>query len=214
MNELEEKHRSEFRNSNIRLCEQLRPRIELIKIAKGKDDRSGLYNVGIIFNNKMSEILHHYYKRDVNFFTDNIISNAIYDYLSLLRDTAVLELECYLKNYVIVHNRIAVIKPNMSDNLDMYRDYIEDIHSFNLSNDIPKILKDYINTLVDIDDNYRYYYINNVEKFIKSIKELLEQLELQHLYDECERIITVEAVRCAALIYQKESERNEKVYRQ
>ena len=200
----EVKNKLHFREYIFDLADQIRLRVELIKKAKGKDrSRTGMYNIGIIFNNKMSEILHYYYEREIPFFNDAVLSMAIYDYLDHLNQEGIYIINDYMKHNVKVIDKYSILINDNYPGIDRYKELTDSIYEFDITKDIPIALKGFLKYNIDNSSNFRSMYMNNIDNILEDVKISLEELELTDLNDICEKIIKDEVVRCGAMIYDK-----------
>ena len=202
MNKVEENHKKQFRDKALSISDQVRPRIEVIKKAKSKDaNKNGLYNIGTIYNNKMSEILHYYYKRNLPFFDESIISNSIDEYLDFNMKKGVGILNAYMNKCVYVADVYAVIANNDQELLDSYKDVTELIYDFDIKKDILDAVQFLLNTNIEKDPNFRYAYLRYYKEIVREAKTIMEKLDLE------DRIVTVEdelqagTAKCLSLVY-------------
>ena len=203
MNSIEEvKNKTHFREYISDIAEQIRVRIEMIKKAKGKDrSRIGMYNIGIIFNNKMSEILHYYYEREIPFFNDAVLSMAIYDYLDHFSQEGIAIINDYMRHNVRVLDQYSILINDNYPGIDKYKSLTDSLYDFDITEDIPIALKGFLKFNIDSSSNFRSMFMNNIDNIIEDIKISLEELELTDFNDTCEKIVKDEAVRCGALMY-------------
>lgn len=198
----EVKNKLHFREYISDIAEQIRVRIEMIKKAKGKDrSRIGMYNIGIIFNNKMSEILHYYYEREIPFFNDAVLSMAIYDYLDHFSQEGISIINDYMRHNVRVLDQYSILINDNYPGIDRYNELTDNIYDFDITKDIPIALKGFLKFNIDSSSNFRSMFMNNIDNIIEDIKVSLEELELTDFNDTCEKIVKDEAVRCGALMY-------------
>ena len=197
MNKEEIKNRNKFRKVVSERCEFVRPRIDMIKNASGKDlNRGGLYNAGILYNNKMSEILHYYYKREVPFFNSSLISEIIYDHLTDLLNKAISELDTYMKDNVYAVDTFSLIKSDNNPGLLYYKEYCDQIWEFDITKEIPTILDEYLRKYIDSDNTFRYAFISHVKDYMDDVRKSLLELELENQYYECEKVIDEAGMYC------------------
>ena len=208
MDKIEIDHKNNFRDSTFKMCEEIRPRIELIKRAKGNDiNRSGIHNAGITLNNKMSEILHYYYEKNVPFFTDSLISNAIYDYLYNNLVKAVSELNQYMMENVIAVDCVSMLRSDNHSGLIYYKEYTDKIYEFDLKKDIPMAIESFLSFNMETSELFNYAYLKSVKEIIDEVKEGLEELDLMELYDECESILEHKAGECVVNVYDNQKKK-------
>ena len=106
-------------------------------------------NISIIYNNKISEILHYFYDRNVAFFTnDSVLKSAIYSYLSTNYQRG---LEAFTK----------YTKRKSQKYLDTYYDSINIISRFDIENDLITVLEYYIEKELMSLSEYRTVLAND-----------------------------------------------------
>ena len=67
-----------FRKSLSKDCDDTRKMIKTISEIYSRYGLCGsMYNVSIIYNNKLSEVLHHYYKYNRDFFNGSFLSHIV-----------------------------------------------------------------------------------------------------------------------------------------
>ena len=202
MNKVEEDHKKNFRENTLLIADQVRPRIEVIKKAKSKDtNKNGLYNIGIIFNNKMSEILHYYYVRNLPFFDESIISNSIYEYLDFNMKKGVGILNQYMQKCVYVADVYAVIAKNDQPLLDSYKDTTELIYEFDIKKNVFEAVQFLLNTNIEKDPNFRYAYLRFYKEIVNEAKEIMKKLDLEESILDVEDELEASTFKCLSLVY-------------
>ena len=102
----------------------------------------GMYNVSIIYNNKLSEVLHEYYKYDMKFFEKNLLSHIILVYLDDLYVEARLILDGIIKRMRMIGVRDYAFNRDMivSSGIERYKELTDQIFEFDLKKDVDKCM--------------------------------------------------------------------------
>ena len=207
MRKYEESKKNAFRDDVSNKCDFVRPRLDLIKSATGEDaNRKSLYNVGILYNNKISEILHYYYARDIDFFTDGIVAGLVHEYLENLTVDAMKILDKYMEENVDAVDRYSRIKRRDNPGLQHYKELCDKVYEFDITKDLPMVLKEKIQSATD-DKKVAIIYLARFKATLDLLRKELLSLNLEDSYYDCEDIMTSEANRCADLINGKQKVR-------
>ncbi len=207
MRKYEESKKNAFRDDVSIKCDFVRPRLDLIKSATGEDaNRKSLYNVGILYNNKISEILHYYYARDIDFFTDGIVAGLVHEYLEKLTVDAMKILDKYMEENVDAVDKYSRIKRSDNPGLQYYKEYCDKVFEFDITKDIPMVLKETIQSAID-DKKVAIIYIARFKSTLDVLRKELLSLNLEDSYYDCEDIMTSAANKCADLINGKQKVR-------
>lgn len=207
MRKYEESKKNAFRDDVSKKCDFVRPRLDLIKSATGEDaNRKSLYNVGILYNNKISEILHYYYARDIDFFTDGIVAGLVHEYLENLTVDAMKILDKYMEENVDAVDRYSRIKRRDNPRLKHYKELCDKVYEFDITKDLPMVLKEKIQSATD-DKKVAIIYLARFKATLDLLRKELLSLDLEDSYYDCEDIMTSEANRCADFINGKQKVR-------
>ena len=212
MRKHEESKKNAFRDDVSNKCDFVRPRLDLIKSATGEEpNRKSLYNVGILYNNKISEILHYYYERDIDFFTDGLVAGLVHEYLENLTVDAINILDKYMEENVDAIDKYSRIKRSDNPRLKHYKELCDKVYEFDITKDLPMVLKEKLQSATQ-DKKIAIIYIAKFKATLYVLRKELESLNLEDSYYECEDILTSEAKKCAALINGKQKVRKYETY--
>ena len=114
--------------------------IEFIKPFCSKIGANGMHNVAIMFNNKISEMVHIYHEHDMEFFKDGLVNESVYDYLTTAEDECVNILKSII-NYIRTKK---IIFPSTDEYLknmiQRYNDISDEMYAFDLKEDFNQAL--------------------------------------------------------------------------
>lgn len=165
-----------FRKSLSKDCDDTRKMIKTISEIYSRYGLCGsMYNVSIIYNNKLSEVLHHYYKYNRDFFNGSFLSHIVIKYLDDLHMEARLLLDGIIKRI-----RVIGIKGIISSSPDpivvycikRYKELTDQIFEFDLKTDVDKCLNSF-----SMKKSVEGIILNKE----LTLKELLPDLETLHI---------------------------------
>ena len=148
---------AKIRNDLIIQDQETRKALDSIKPLFAAHGANGMHNVSIMFNNKLSEILHEYYKVGLELFDGGFLDGVVFNYI----------LDAYSECINILDEILIYLKTNKifypSNNahvIGLIRKYInisEGLYAFDLKNNLDKAIFSYSIShmkkgyLIDID---------------------------------------------------------------
>lgn len=135
----------DFRIHNEAVITAVRKALDLIRDAHGKDEsRNGLYNIGIVYNNKMMELTRIQNQSGVDFFGDDTVCQIVRDHLSNILVRALGYLDKYVEvNVSTYYDDFAILKSDNRKELRYYRELTNVISDFDMKQQLPDIIAGY-----------------------------------------------------------------------
>lgn len=134
-----------------------------------------LYNIMILFNNKLSEVLHDYYKYDHEFFNESLVSNSIFNYIISKAIAGVVELD----KVIVLETKMKKSNAHVIN----YQKLCDEIFEFDYKKDLKDAFIFHMNELLG-ESLSRTKLINNKEEYRETIIKDLKTIKLEELTDE------------------------------
>ena len=167
-----------FRDSVIEQSVEMRNCLDIVYgLPAYVPNRQDLHNISIIFNNKISEVLHHYYKYDVNFFDKHILASSIYDYLADMYNYGLNCMKAYMDVRRIRDLMARYNDPNIIGLLTKYRAASNAIWEFDIRKDVMTALTNYIEK-AKVTPLFIIMFFNKKKEIMEEVKGDLESLGL------------------------------------
>jgi hypothetical protein len=176
----------EFRKQNGCMADEIRHALNIIQGAKGKDlSRNGLYNVGIIYNNKISELIRIFHEHGLEFFDGNALSDVIQYKLETVYSMAVERLNAYVTNNIgTYYNEYFYLKRSDRKELDQYKELTEVIFNYDIEKELADSICMMLNRqLANPEFASMFYFMHG--KIKDDIVETLKKLGYTGIVDEC-----------------------------
>ena len=142
---------------------------------------SGLHNIVIMHNNKISELIHYFYRNDVKFFCDSFISSSLTNYLNYYLLLGMESINNYYKE-TFTHIYQPINNKNY-EYINKYKDYSNIIYNFDIDKDLIKAIDFYLSSLL-VEKNIQIDYLENFNDFKESLLLELKKLELDNYINE------------------------------
>lgn len=184
----EEQKRIEFfRKMNGQKIDLINMGLKQIRNARGYDiNRNGLYNIGIIYNNTIMNLIRIFHSKGLNFFDDNIVSRIIMEHLKQIYDGAVEYLSVYLDNNLIKYYNESIIKSSNREELKFYKVKSDLIADYDMYNDFSGSLAGYYQHRIMISPEEMVRFVVRFNSIKTEIHEYLTQLELENIIPDCD----------------------------
>ena len=181
-----------FRESILEQSEDMRKCLDIVyDLPTYVPNRQDLHNISIMFNNKISEVLHHYYKYDVNFFDKHILASSIFDYLSDIYNYGLKCMKAYMDVRRIRDLVARYNDPNIIGLLTKYRASSDTIWEFDLKRDVMVALTNYISK-AKVSPLFIIMFFNKKEEIKEEVKGDLESLGLEEFIEPAMNLLDKE----------------------
>ena len=181
-----------FRESILEQSEDMRKCLDIVyDLPTYVPNRQDLHNISIMFNNKISEILHHYYKYDMKFFDKHILASSIFDYLSDIYNYGLKCMKAYMDVRRIRDLVARYNDPNIIGLLTKYRASSDTIWEFDLKRDVMVALTNYINK-AKVSPLFIIMFFNKKEEIKEEVKGDLESLGLEEFIEPAMNLLDKE----------------------
>jgi hypothetical protein len=161
--------------------------LKQIRSARGYDiNRNGLYNVGIIYNNTVMNLIRIFHSKGLNFFDDNEVSKIILDRLRTTYNEAVEDFCAYIQENLISYYHESIIKSSNREELKYYKIKSDLIADYDMSKSFSDNLACYYQNRIMTCPEEMVRFVARFESIKKEIHVYLNQLDLDNLIDECD----------------------------
>ena len=168
-----------FRERVLKQSDDLRKCLDIVSgLPNDVPNRQDLHNISIMYNNKISEILHHYYECDMKFFDKHILASSIFDYLSDIYTYGLICMKAYMEVRGIKDVVARYNDPKTIGLLTKYRASSNTIWEFDLKRDVMVTLTNYINK-AKVTPLFIIMFFNKKEEIKEEVKGDLERLGLE-----------------------------------
>jgi hypothetical protein len=168
-----------FRERVLKQSDDVRKCLDIVSgLPNDVPNRQDLHNISIMYNNKISEILHHYYECDMKFFDKHILASSIFDYLSDIYTYGIICMKAYMEVRGIKDVVARYNDPKTIGLLTKYRASSNTIWDFDLKRDVMVALTNYIDK-AKVSPLFIITFFNKKEEIKEEVKGDLERLGLE-----------------------------------
>ena len=168
-----------FRERVLKQSDDLRKCLDIVSgLPNDVPNRQDIHNISIMYNNKISEILHHYYECDMKFFDKHILASSIFDYLSDIYTYGLICMKAYMEVRGIKDVVARYNDPKTIGLLTKYRASSNTIWDFDLKRDVMVALTNYIDK-AQVSPLFIITFFNKKEEIKEEVKGDLERLGLE-----------------------------------
>ena len=178
---------AEFRKNNETMIDGVMDALKLIQGAKGKDlSRNGLYNVGIIYNNKISELIRIFNQHDLDFFDGNAVTEFIQYKLNYVYSNAIERLNSYVENNLATYgDEFCYIKNGNRKELNQYKELTEIIFNYDIEKDLLDSIEMMLHNQMISNPEFCQMFYAFGDTIKTSVRNTLEKLGYTNLAEEC-----------------------------
>ena len=151
-------------------ADETRKTIEAIKELFAKNGANEMHNVSIMFNNKLSEILHEYYKVDLELFDGGFLDGVVFNYILDAYTECVNILDEIMRYLRVRRIFYPSNDPNVIKMIKRYVAISEGLYDFNLKEDLDKAIFEYSMSKAQMG------YIIDKDKAMEDMKPDLDKL--------------------------------------